>query len=187
MPPPLALNIVDFFGDNLIQILQLGFVGISILLMYMAYRLLNDVVNSEQEIERLKVNRTSIFVFMGFSTLVMAGALLITWNKLNVQPIKVNLAFLPEERDTLDHVRLKISGKSIPLDENGEIGDMELADGIGLIIDINRLSQKMIILEQQKAGLTGQLKVFTTAITDSTPVDESLQVSMQVRNQEMGE
>lgn len=113
----------NFFGDNFVQILQTGFAGVSVLLMYMAYRLLANTVKSEQDIEKLKVNRTSVFGFMVFSTFVMAGALYLNLPKESDGVIKVNIAFLPSDPTALEMLDFSVANIHIDVPEEGVLED----------------------------------------------------------------
>lgn len=133
----------EFLGFDLVEVLQTGFAGVAILLMYMAYRLMDETMKSEQDIERLKVKRTSIFGFMVFSTLVMAGSLFIFISQLNKQAISVDVAVLPENKNTIEMMRLTFAGRPVKVTEEGGAKNISISADDVVTVNFDKLTNKM--------------------------------------------
>lgn len=210
----LTAAISSFFGDNFVQILQTGFAGVSVLLMYMAYRLLSGSIKTEQSIEKLRENRISIFGFMAFSTFVMAGALFITIKQKPEEVVKVNVAFLPNDPKALDMLDFSIAGLPQQLPAAGVLSDVELKEGRGIIVNLNRMNQHMNGLENNlnrleqlkttlegiqaslmadkealtadKLGLQSQLNLFIKEKAESVLETQDITITEQTRQEESG-
>ncbi len=204
----------NFFGDNFVQILQTGFAGVSVLLMYMAYRLMADTIKSEQDIEKLKVNRTSIFGFMAFSTFVMAGALYITLTQERDNAIEVNVAFLPSEAKSLEMLDFSVAGLPVQVPSEGVLTKLPLKNGRAITFNLNRMKSRMTglesnvaslkeikdsletvraslqadksALEADKVGLRSQLEIFMKEEVERVLSQQNLNISQQTRNEESG-
>ena len=197
----------NFFGDNVVTILQTGFAGVSVLLMYMAYRLLADAIKSEQDIEKLKVNRTSIFGFMAFSTFVMAGALYITLTQERDHEIEVNVAFLPNEPKSLKMLDFSVAGLPVDLPNEGILKKLALKNDRAITFNLNRMNTHMnglennvsnlesksaslladkTALEADKLGLRSQLDLFMKEKVEQVLNQQHLSVSDQTREEESG-
>jgi hypothetical protein len=190
----------DFFGENIVLILQTGFTGVSVLLMYMAYRLLTDSIKSEQDIEKLKVNRTSVFGFMAFSTFVMAGALYLNLPKESDGVIKVNIAFLPSDPAALEMLDFSVANVRIDVPEQGVLQELELKNDRGVTVDLNRMNTHLVdlkkdkqsleanntSLEKDKLGLRSQLDLFIKEKAETVLEAENIVVSQQTRDEESG-
>lgn len=135
----------DLFGEGIIQILQTGFVGVSILLMYMGYRLLDRSIGSEKPAEILRINRTSIFGFLGFSLFVMLGALYITLFP-PIGKININMEVYPKQANRIEMLDLRVAGRrqSVPTNDSndGQMGlltNLELRQDHQVTIDLSKI------------------------------------------------
>lgn len=133
----------EFFGVSIVEILQTGFAGVSILLMYMAYRLMAATMDTEQDIERLKVKRTSIFGFMAFSALVMAGSLFIFVSQMGKQAIAVDVSIRPENTEAIGMMRLEFAGRHIEVTEDGRAEGISISADEIVTVDFDDLTDHM--------------------------------------------
>jgi|GEM_PF-5272075 len=204
----------EFFGVSIVEILQTGFAGVSILLMYMAYRLMAKTMETEQDIERLKVKRTSIFGFMAFSTLVMAGSLFTFLSDKPDEAIKVNVAFLPKEEKALGMLDFSVAGIPVDVPDAGVLSDFELKNERGITFNLNRMNNRMgnlesnietlnairtslenvqasleadkSALEQEKIGLRSQLDLFIKEKAETVLQEQNISLSEAVIEEESG-
>lgn len=175
--------------------------------MYMAYRLLADTIKSEQDIEKLKVNRTSVFGIMAFSTFVMVGALYLNLPKESDGVIKVNIAFLPSDPTSLEMLDFSVANVRIDVPEEGVLEKLELKNDRGVTVDLNRMNTHMVdlkkdrqnlqtkkasleadntALEADKLGLRSQLDLFMKEQVETVLKQENIIVSQQTRDEENG-
>ena len=189
----------EFFGDSIIQILQTGFVGVAVLLMYMGYRLLDRNIESDATPEVLRINRTSIFGFLGCSLIVMLGALYITVFP-PVGKVLVNMEIYPKLPARIDMVHLRVGGKrqAVPKadsadDQMGLVQGMELRHDNQVTIDlthvethISKLGVAQDTLQSEKDALLNEIEKFKEKTAEDALISRGSVVSDEILDEESG-
>jgi hypothetical protein len=190
----------EFFGFGIVEILQTGFAGVSILLMYMAYQLMAETMRVEKDIERLKVKRTSIFGFMAFSTLVMAGSLYIFITQMEKKEIFVDVTVLPDDTETIKKMRLTFAGRTVKVTENGTAEKISISADDIVTVDIDDLKDDMDdqgeqiatlkaseeALNKDKVALSNQIALFKRQTQEDTLRNEGIVVTESLIEEESG-
>ncbi len=165
------------FGVNIVDLLQTGFVGFAVILMYLAYKLLQKLVEtSDRPIEILNTQKDAITRFMYLSALVMAAGLSQTLIQQLFPPraetVLLTLDTRPINFRHSDKLRLRINGEFLAWsqedmgggDKRILIRDTKVPSGT-VDLDFGKIKDIISGLEAEVASLQQTLVSRNAAIT----------------------
>jgi hypothetical protein len=132
-----------------VELVKVGFLGFAVVIMYLAYNSLRNLVASKASPEVLMVFAREIRIFMGISILVVA--LGIVWEQLNPK-VEVVLDVYPSD---IAGYGVKVAGNSIKLPAEKTIS---LQDGSQIVLELVNFERRIKELEVQIEGLRTQTK-----------------------------
>ncbi len=162
-----------FFGLPVLELIQAGFLGFAVLLMFLAYRLLAQLIQRRENENptNLKVRVIGVFGFLLLTAIVMVLGIYSTVRSSNVT-IAIDLT--PRKLEMLDTIVIKVGGKSYQRNDGMPGGTItkraQIPNGQRLTIDLEDVSEfidslkttrdtlnvEIANLKREKSGLVGQ-------------------------------
>ncbi len=159
----------------LVNLVQLGFLGFAVAIMYLAYNLLQELVkNQGQNPQSLKLKMISVVFFLALSGGVLVLGIWFSFNDPN-REVTINLDLYPEEDEMLSIIKFKSGNNSIPFDK---IEPLSVRNEARLTVDVlalrdkfNALADELERLETRAAGFEAQSGTLLRSALDAPGPD----------------
>lgn len=137
-------------GGTLVNLVQLGFLGFAVAIMFLAFRLLQELVkNQGQNPQSLKLKMISVIFFMGLSVVVIALGIWFSF-KDPARQVTIALNLYPKDDEMLSviNVRGPFVGEEEP--NFAETLLMQVRNESEVTIDFLDLRDALVALKREK-------------------------------------